>query len=444
MLISRDQVHNPRMRAVASVLAVALAAVCIHAQQTVNPPAKPTPPRIAKQLFLMTDSVVTDQWTHTLKLVNAPQNLSLVTPGECIRTGIFATGDNRDAYIAKTRLSFEVKFAGNSQAYAAAPLTAIKQIKPQGGDFVTAALGAAGIKNPLPTFATMGASAEKWCVPADAQDGTVTVQAEAESPDGRQRLTAAKLQVESFATGSKRAFNGDKEFSEFSMEYYRQPEATRLIPVLEYVATDKNINSNPATAEILVAFLGAALKADPLAAKDLEMNISAEATGTQVIGFAALRSAGYDVGDAEHKLSPDLQKNLQDVSSISSVFDVPLTQVNPAYLDLMWAIYGATGKFEPVSKVASTLALRADYEAFEKVRESGKRLTMSDLTPSMIRGLTYMAAGWSISSFQVNDPLAADYIEYMLASPDVPDAVKAELKGLQTNPAFREPGGKAQ
>jgi hypothetical protein len=43
-----------------------------------------------------------------------------------------------------------------------------------------------------------------------------------------------------------------------------------------------------------------------------------------------------------------------------------------------------------------------------------------------------------LGSFQRNDPLTADYIEYMLASPDISDSVKTELKGLLTNPAFKE------
>jgi len=48
-----------------------------------------------------------------------------------------------------------------------------------------------------------------------------------------------------------------------------------------------------------------------------------------------------------------------------------------------------------------------------------------------------MAAGWSLGSFQRNDPLAADYIEYLLASPEVSAGVKTELTGLSTNPAFK-------
>lgn len=439
MIPAGDLSWGPRTRAVATVLLVISAAGCICAQSAASPPAK-----ILPDVVLLADSVVTNQWQHTLKLVNAPPNLKIVTPGECIRVGIFASGENHDAYLESTRLSFTAEFAGKSQAYAAAPLENWKQIKPEGGDFVTAALGSAGINNPIPTLATLGASAGKWCVPKDAQDGTVTLRAQAESPAGHENLRPATLRVESFETGSRHAFKNDKDFSEFSMEYYREPEATRLIPVLEYFAADKKLDSDPSTLQIFFAFLSAALQADPVAANDFELRIAVLPGGTKVLGLAALRSAGYEIDSATRNLGADDQQMLKKVTPINGLFDFPLDQENATYLDMMWAMFGATGNFEPVRKVASTLVWRADYEAFEKMRESGRQLSKSDLTPSVMRGLTYAAAGWSMSSFQVNDPLAADYIEYMLASSDVSDAVKSELKGLQTNPAFRERGADAK
>jgi hypothetical protein len=49
-----------------------------------------------------------------------------------------------------------------------------------------------------------------------------------------------------------------------------------------------------------------------------------------------------------------------------------------------------------------------------------------------------MVAGWSLGSFQRTDPLAADYVEFMIASPDTPQNIKSELTGLSTNPAFKQ------
>jgi hypothetical protein len=103
------------------------------------------------------------------------------------------------------------------------------------------------------------------------------------------------------------------------------------------------------------------------------------------------------------------------------------------------AVFEATGEFKPVKTIASALSWAADYEDFKKLRNAHNH--PSTLTPSIVRGVTYTAAGWSLWSFQRNDPLVADYIEFLLNSSDTPDSVKSELRGLSSNPAFKRAGG---
>src|SRR5208283_4797071 len=113
---------------------------------------------------------------------------------------------------------------------------------------------------------------------------------------------------------------------------------------------------------------------------------------------------------------------------------------NATRLDMLWGEFMATGQFAPIQKIASTLAWRSDWEAFDKLRNTPNHPT--DWTPSIAQAVTYGAAGWALGSFQRSDPLAADYIEFMLASPDTPPDVKSELIGLSTNPVFQMPKGK--
>ncbi len=120
-------------------------------------------------------------------------------------------------------------------------------------------------------------------------------------------------------------------------------------------------------------------------------------------------------------------------------FDLGANEALFQHLDMLWGVFGATGRYEPIQAIAGTLAWRTDYEAFAKLKESAVRPTA--LTPSIVRGVTYTAAGWFLRSFQLQDGLVADYIEYMLASRETPPAVKSELNGLSTNPAFKGPGG---
>ena len=108
-----------------------------------------------------------------------------------------------------------MKFAGQTQDHPLASLAQFKQIKPEGGDFVTAALAAGGVQNPMLTMASMGVSADHWCVPVDASDGKATVEAEIESPSGHQALKYSTIQIESFETGNKNKFKNAQEESNF-------------------------------------------------------------------------------------------------------------------------------------------------------------------------------------------------------------------------------------
>lgn len=381
------------------------------------------------------------QWPHTLKLVNASQNITLLNPGQCIRVGVIATGDNRDAYLDQTRLSFRVRYNGKTEDHALARFVETKQIKPDGGDFVTAVLGATSIKNPMLTMASMGVSAANWCVPADAADGEATVEAEVETPGGRQKETTSRIQIESFETGRKKVFRDTQELSSYLMVYYRQPNPARLLPVLQSViseiASAKPEDKQSANfIQNAAAFLTAALKADPVAAKDFLARIAAEPPMTRSLGLLVARSGGYDISSVLSSLSTEAQQKFQTIHPLADPYDLTPTREVFGHLDLMWSTFGATGQFEPVKTIASTLAWRSDYEEFDKMRKSGTH--PSEITPSLARGLAYMAAGWSMDSFQMSDPLVADYIEYMLASPDTPAAVKTELTGLSTNPAFKQ------
>jgi hypothetical protein len=387
-------------------------------------------------LFLVNETVIQTQWPNTLDLVNAPQNITLLNPGACIRVGVVATGDNRDSYLGKTKLSFRVTYAGQKQEHPLASLAQFKKIKPEGGDFVTQVLAAADIKNPLLTMASMGVSADKWCVPVDASDGKAAVEAEVETPSGHKTFKPATIQIESFETGSKKAFKDTQEMSTFLMAYYRQPNPARLLPAMLSAIEYQTANPKSDSIENTAAFLSAALKTDPIAAQDFLARIATQPPLPRGFGLDILRSFGYDISTVVKTLSPDDQKKIESMPTLADPYDLSPNRTLFHHLDLMWSTFGATGQFKPIRTIASTLAWRSDYEEFDKMRKSGTHI--SELTPSIARGLAYMAAGWSMDSFQRNDPLVADYIEYMLASPEIPDSVKTELKGLSTNPAFKQ------
>ncbi len=442
MQIARIPIKSRKWLSIVAVaVAVTSAVLSPQAQDATYPPHKPTPPSIGPQIFLLAESVVQIQWVHTLNLVNAPQSVHFLNPGQCIRIGIYSTGDNRDDYLRKSKLSFRVNFAGHNDVHPLSVPSDFKQIKPEGEDFAAAALGAAGVKFPeaMKTMASLGVSADHWCVPADSGDGTATVEAEVESPSGHQVLNSSTIQIESFDSGARKPFKDAKEFGDFLQTYYRQPNPARLLPVLQFLVADQTGHARKGQAEIISAFIGAAAKADPNAAKDFQTRIVVQPPMTRALGLLILRWAGYDISSVLNAWSAEDRQKFLSITPLQDPYDLTPTKDLFQHLDMMWAVFEATGEFKPVKTIASALSWRSDYDDFDELRKTPNH--PSTLTPSIVRGVTYTAAGWSLWSFQRNDPLVADYIDYLLASSDTPESVKSELMGLSTNPAFKRAGG---
>jgi hypothetical protein len=427
--------HLPGRSAVSTCALIALAIVPTFTRASGEADKKPALAKIERQFIVFSDSVVIEQWPHTLKLVNPPQNLTLLNPGQCIRIGVVATGDDRDSYLEKTQLSFHVNFAGQSQDHPLEPLGGTKQIKPEGGDMVTAALAAANINNPFLTTASLGASAANWCVPADAQDGTATIDAETDSPSGHKKLEHAKIVIESFETGSKRIFENGGEVDKFLMGYHYQPDSSRLYPALQFFAADEKWRSQRGALETAAATFGAALRENPAAAKDFMARIAKQTRFTRAFGMLALLQGGYDIDPVLNTMNEEDRQKFANHPILPDPFDFSHLEDIGTRLDMLWSIFMSTGRFEPVQKISSALAWQPDWIAFDKARQSSN--PPKEWTPSIGRAVGYGAAGWALGSFQSTDPLAADYIEFMIASPDTPGEIRTLLRGLQTNQDFK-------
>jgi hypothetical protein len=426
-----------------ALAALGLSAVTLHAQAAAQSPAPKAAPAAAKiepQFYIVGESVVLSQWPHTLDTVNAPHNITQLNPGQCIRVGVIATGDNRDDFLSRTKVSFKVTFAGHEDMHPLAPIAQSKKIKPEGGDFVTAVAAAGGIKNPLPTFASLGVPPEHWCVPNDAGDGTATIETAIESPGGHQALTPVTINIQSFDTGSKKLFTGEKEFADFFEVYYRQPNPARLVPITQFAIAMEQSDPHQALLEEVSTFLTAALKADPVAAADYLKRIALLPAPDRRLGLVALRTAGYDISSVVGKLPADEQQKINSATPPPDPFDLAPAGDLPVHLDMLWGVFGATGDYAPVKAIASGLGWRSDYDDFVKWRNTPDHA--AQLPVALMRGVSYGAAGWSLASFQRSDPLAADYIEFMIAAPDISPAVKTELKSLGTNPVFKFGGAK--
>jgi hypothetical protein len=385
------------------------------------------PAALVRTPYLILDTVVIEQWPATLALINPPTNIALLNPGQCIRVAALANGAGHEHFFDGASLAFNVSFAGQPESMPSAPIAAIKQIKPEGMDFVTGALNAAGIKNPIPSFVTMAASAGSWCAPVNASDGAAEVTAVVTRNGNSSSLKPVKVVIESLATAEKKSFKDVNAFGEFSQTYHIHPEPGRLLTALQTMLSF-NLSS-----PIPLAFFSAAFQHDAPTVRLFGPEVGRLPKAAQTLALSLLASAHVTLADPP-KLPPDEEAAISQSEGLPDPYQLKPDEQLPTMLDFLWSEFCATGRRKPIDAVVSGLAWQLDFAAFDKMKQSGKKPTA--LTPSLMRGVSYMAAGWSLRSFEHNDQLATDYLEAIAADPTISPQIKAELSKLDTNPAF--------
>jgi hypothetical protein len=393
------------------------------------PPVNEHVPRgIHPELVVLADELVERSWRATPGLIHTPSDLKQIEPGQCVRFGVLAPGDDSSRLLASAKMGFELTFGGRLQTFTPELPDAVKQVKDAGEDLVHEMVGPTDIKFPHPSLA---ASRARWCAPLDAPDGTATVRATVAMPDSKiAALNPRGLEVRTFETARRiERFSDINTLGPWLQHYHAAPDPASLLPAVRIVATDSTSRS---MAHVMVFFVQA-LKASPAAANDLLRVLPAENRSVRSYGISLLMEAGYPTAP----LLAGLDEKERDATSsvhAPNPFDLTPDRTLPNRMDMLWAVFFATGRIEPVRAVASQLAWRSDYQKFEELRKSGGR--PSEATPTVMRAVAYVAAGWSLRALSAQDGLVADYVEALKSSPETAANVKEELASLHTNPAF--------
>lgn len=396
---------------------------------------KATPTEIHPEIWVLDEQVITVQWPATLELINAPANLAQIEPSQCMRFGVFATGDDRYHTLQSARYQFTVQYAGQTETFGAQPADAVKQIKPEGGDLVTGALAAAGIKNPLPSMASMAGSRARWCMPDGGRDGSVIVAGLATRSDGTTvKLKSRAIDAVTFDSARrKQPAMTPEALSSWIPGYYASPNPALLLPALRLAAGDRTLRS----LLNLMQFFVSVLKSSPYAANDLLRTLPSENADVRTYSLALLRRAGYSVESLLASFKDDERAGPQ-AAELPDAFDLTPDRTLFPKLDMLWSIFFATGEIRPVRSLASMLAWESDYAQVEKARETHRQdpEAKMELTDNMVRAVAYSAAGWSLASLSRREGLVVDYIDAIKAKPDFSGEAK-QLADVYTNPAFK-------
>jgi hypothetical protein len=396
-------------------------------------------PQVTPDIVILAEQVVAEQWPAMLETVHPPKELKYIEPGQCIRFGVFAVGAGREL-LQKSTYAFELSLAVSHQSFPPEPPQMVKLTTIFIAEFMEQTLGKGRGFKEMPPDQALAASGPKtrWCVPADAPDETATVQGTVIFPDGKTLvLKRRKLEIKTFESARKKIpFKQAVAAGDWLQHFHAAPDPAMLLPALRLLAQDGEARN----ALNLMEFFVAAFKAYPVAAEDLRRKLSAEDRWTHLIGIAVLGWAGYDTASLRAAL-PQEDKNTLAAVVLPDPYDMTPNEQIGARQDMLWAIFFATGRMEPVRAISNALAWSEDYA---KLMEHGMPAGASgdkpgaEWPPYAARAAAYAAAGWSIGSIDSSDALLNDYIEALKAAPETPAAVKKELKNLNGNPAFQK------
>ncbi len=397
------------------------------------------PAKIVTEIAILHEEVVTEQWPVMLEAVHPPTEPKYLEPGQCIRFGVFALGNGRRELLQKSTYAFDISLAGNHQSFSSEPLQTVKLTTLFMPEFLAQTLGKGRVFKEIPPDQALAASGPKtrWCVPVDAQDETASVQGSVLLADGKTlALKHRKLEIKTFESARKKSpFNNTNQVGDWLQHFHDTPDPALLLPALRLIAQDGTARN----ATNLMEFFVAAFKAHPVAAEELQRRLPAEDRWTRLIGTAVLGWAGYETASLRAAL-PQEDKNALAAVSLPDPFDTTPNERIGARQDMLWAIFFATGRMQPVRAISMALAWSEDYtklmERGRQMRASGEKPT-GEWPPYAARAAAYGAAGWSMGSLASSDALLSDYIEALKAAPDTQPSVKQELENLYKNPAFR-------
>jgi len=411
------------------VTSLILVSIAVHGQQPAEQKLKLGPARLMSQPLILDDSVVTLEWPNTLPKVNIPPSLADLSPGQCVRIGVAASGDDSAGFLGHPQITFTVHLSGNDAVLPLEAATALKLIKPEGADFVQGALDAAAVKFEVPASAAIAASPQRWCVPSDASSGQVKIETTVLIGDKRSTLQTMTLPVLSPEKPGHSSLPNDKARAEWMQTYHRHPQPVFLLAMMPDIFT------NDKAANILQQFAIAAMKRDPITVARLGQQLATASPQVQAITVRLAAEAGVDL-KIPFELSPMQKEFVAKLPDIPDAYDLTPDSALFGKQDQLWTIFSVTGDHAPVDAIIGMLAWHADYDAFQRMQAEHQKIT--ELTPQIVRGLAYSSAGWSLGSFQRTDPLVADYIAATLADAKTPNNIKTELRALSTNPAFRQ------
>ena len=224
-------------------------------------------------------------------------------------------------------------------------------------------------------------------------------------------------------------FSSQEEANEWMMKYHTSLKPIQAINALQEVVQldnewiDKNLNvlsffrriyaDNPFLFKVITKYFASFSIED----KKKFLLISTLAGDTSL------------VRDINSTMTKDLREYLNKTTDIKipSIDDEISSAVQ---LDILWSEFLSTGKYDPIKKIVSALALEKYKGTLEKI-SSGENVKLTeDIKRSAYLEATYQSAIWSLLSNIKQMPLVFKYCIFMYEHEELDDNIKNQLGSI--------------
>lgn len=387
--------------------------------------------------------------------VNACDPITALAPRQKLCLGIDATGGSgdgteRQALLESCVLRVRITCAGQTWTAEDLKPVAVRKIKAQGADMSLAVFQAAGIDasqvakvEQATSMVSLALFPLAWVSPELSKEEPVDIELELRSKAAVKPLTLkASLRLRPWADWLRDPEDGYQEILKHFNRSQVSLSPAQYLPLLQVISRKQLPSNAPVFGFFVTAFarspeaVEAALKRYPKLDPQLQLML-----------LQVLYQAGVDISKGLPSVDPALLNQVRNQTRLPApeklpVFADPVQQADFTGLgermDFCWGAWMASGDPKYLRALVELLSGSKDYAALEDWTK--KRGGAKGLNASVLRGLAYKIAGWSLCSFQRSDPLVADWLAYWSKDPQIPELLRREIKALPGNPAFRRDG----
>ncbi len=234
-------------------------------------------------------------------------------------------------------------------------------------------------------------------------------------------------------------FESQKKVEEWLMGYYRNPTPAKAISgaqaIIELDARWLNENLN------MLTFFKRIFSDNPFLFKNIAKHFKSFSKEDQQKFLLISNLAGnlelqpFLIGDNKEKFE-NFYNNVKKIPDVNGEI------TSAVQLDILWSEFLATGKYEPIRKIVSALALKKYKGTLDKVK-SGEVEVTGEVRKNAYLEATYGSAVWSLISNCKQMPLVFKYCIFIYENEVLEENIKSQL-GSILNAAQKEIKSKDQ